>query len=60
MPTSIRLSPAIEARLDQLAEVTGRTKAYYLRELIEQGIDGRIVIVTGAVESAADGLAEGA
>ena len=39
MPTSIRLSPAIEARLDQLAEVTGRTKAYYLRELIEQGID---------------------
>ena len=39
MPTSIRLSPAIEARLDQLAEVTGRSKSYYLRELIEQGID---------------------
>ncbi len=39
MPTSIRLSPAIEARLDQLAEVTGRTKAYYLRELIEQGLE---------------------
>jgi RHH-type rel operon transcriptional repressor/antitoxin RelB len=33
------LDPAIEARLDQLAEVTGRSKAYYLRELIEQGID---------------------
>ena len=39
MPTSVRLDPAIEARLDQLAEVTGRSKAYYLRELIEQGID---------------------
>ena len=39
MPTSLRLDPAIEARLDQLAEVTGRSKAYYLRELIEQGID---------------------
>lgn len=39
MPTSIRLSPEIEQRLDFLAAQTGRTKAYYLRELIEQGID---------------------
>ncbi|MCP9808649.1 ribbon-helix-helix protein, CopG family [Cyanobium sp. HWJ4-Hawea] len=39
MPTSVRLDPAVEARLDQLAEVTGRSKAYYLRELIEAGID---------------------
>lgn len=39
VPTSVRLDPAIEARLDQLVEVTGRSKAYYLRELIEQGID---------------------
>jgi RHH-type rel operon transcriptional repressor/antitoxin RelB len=39
VPTSIRLDPAIEARLDQLVEVTGRSKAFYLRELIEQGID---------------------
>jgi len=29
----------VEARLDQLAQVTGRSKAYYLRELIEAGID---------------------
>ena len=29
----------MEARLDQLAQVTGRSKAYYLRELIEAGID---------------------
>ena len=39
VPTSVRLDPAVEARLDQLAEVTGRSKAYYLRELIEAGID---------------------
>ena len=39
MPTSIRLAPETEQRLDHLAAHTGRTKAYYLRELIEQGID---------------------
>jgi RHH-type rel operon transcriptional repressor/antitoxin RelB len=39
VPTSVRLDPAVEARLDQLAQVTGRSKAYYLRELIEAGID---------------------
>jgi RHH-type rel operon transcriptional repressor/antitoxin RelB len=37
--TSIRLDPSIEQRLDFLASKTGRTKAYYLREIIEQGID---------------------
>lgn len=39
MPTSIRLEPEIEARLDALAARTGRTKAYYLRELITNGLD---------------------
>lgn len=38
MATSIRLAPEIEQRLDDLAAHTGRTKAYYLREIIEQGI----------------------
>lgn len=38
MPTSIRLKPEIEARLDALAARTGRTKAYYLRQLIENGL----------------------
>lgn len=38
MPTSIRLAPAIESRLDRLAMKTGRTKAFYLREIIEGGI----------------------
>ncbi len=38
MATSIRLDPAIEQRLDQLAAQTGRTKAYYLRELVTNGL----------------------
>ena len=38
MATSIRLAPEIEQRLDHLAAQTGRTKAYYLREVIEQGL----------------------
>ncbi|MDD5296542.1 MAG: ribbon-helix-helix protein, CopG family [Rhodocyclaceae bacterium] len=38
MPTSIRLAPDIEQRLDALAKQTGRSKAYYLRELIERGL----------------------
>ncbi|ATE60066.1 type II toxin-antitoxin system RelB family antitoxin [Thauera sinica] len=39
MATSIRLDPAIEQRLDHLAAATGRTKAFYLRELIANGLD---------------------
>jgi RHH-type rel operon transcriptional repressor/antitoxin RelB len=39
MPTSIRLDTEIERRLDFLASSTGRSKAYYLRHLIEQGIE---------------------
>lgn len=39
MATSIRLAPELERRLDYLAAHTGRTKAYYLREIIEQGIE---------------------
>jgi len=38
MATSIRLPQDIEKRLDFLSTQTGRTKAFYLRELIEQGI----------------------
>ena len=37
--TSIRLSPEIEKRLELLASQTGRTKAFYLREMIERGLD---------------------
>ena len=35
---SIRLAPEISNRLDRLAAKTGRTKAFYLREIIEGGI----------------------
>jgi RHH-type rel operon transcriptional repressor/antitoxin RelB len=38
MATSIRLEPETEHRLDALAAQTGRSKSYYLRELIERGI----------------------
>jgi RHH-type rel operon transcriptional repressor/antitoxin RelB len=38
MATSIRLAPETEKRLDYLASQTGRTKAFYLREIIENGI----------------------
>ncbi len=39
MPTTFRLDPPTEERLDALAKRTGRTKSYYLRELIVNGID---------------------
>ena len=39
MAVSIRLAPEIEERLDQLVAQTGRAKSYYLRELIEGGLD---------------------
>lgn len=39
MATSIRLNPEIEQRLDFLSTHTGRSKAYYLREIIEKGLE---------------------
>ena len=36
------------ARLDQLAQLTGRTKAFYLRQLIEAGLDDLEDAVLGA------------
>ena len=39
MATSIRLAPETEQRLDFLALQTGRTKAFYLREVIERGLE---------------------
>lgn len=38
MATSIRLSPELGGRLERLASKTGRTKAFYLRQIIERGI----------------------
>ena len=39
MATSIRLEPGVEERLNFLAAKTGRTKAFYLRELITRGME---------------------
>lgn len=39
MPTSVRLAPDAERRLAELAVRTGRTKAFYLREMIARGIE---------------------
>lgn len=39
MPTSIRLSPEIEERLTALSAKTARSKSYYLREIIERGLE---------------------
>ncbi len=39
MPTSIRLEPHTEERLSFLASQTGRSKAFYLREIIDRGLE---------------------
>lgn len=39
MATSVRLAADVEQRLDHLATATGRTKAFYLREIIERGLE---------------------
>ncbi len=39
MATSIRLDPELEQRIDFLAAQTGRTKTFYLRELIIRGLE---------------------
>ena len=39
MPISIRLAAETDQRLERLAAQTGRSKAYYLREIIERGIE---------------------
>lgn len=39
MPTSVRLPEEAEQRLTALAENTGRSKAYYIREAILEHLD---------------------
>lgn len=42
MPTSVRLSEDVEGKLDRIAKETGRSKAFYLRKIIETYIDETI------------------
>ena len=39
VPRSLRLPVEVDERLSRLAAVTGRSKSYYLRELVTAGID---------------------
>ncbi|WP_163578160.1 type II toxin-antitoxin system RelB family antitoxin [Halomonas faecis] len=39
MPISLRLDPETESRLAHLAQVTGRSKTFYLRKLIEEHLE---------------------
>jgi len=38
---TVRLEPELEARLNELAEATGRSKSYYVRQAIEEFLDDR-------------------
>lgn len=48
--TSIELDPTIEARLDQLAQSTGRSKAFFLQELIAYGMDDLVDLYLAGLE----------
>jgi len=48
MATTVRLDPATEQRLDHLAQLTGRTKTFTLRQLIEAGHEDLEDAVLGA------------
>lgn len=39
VPRSLRLPMEVDERLSRLAAATGRSKSYYLRELVTAGID---------------------
>lgn len=38
MPIAVRLTKDLETRLNTLAKKTGRTKTYYVQEMIENGL----------------------
>jgi RHH-type transcriptional regulator, rel operon repressor / antitoxin RelB len=39
MTTSVRFTPEIEERLDRLAKETGRSKSFYIKQMVEGSID---------------------
>ena len=38
-PLSIRIDPDIDARLERLARLTGRSKSFYVKQAIEEHIE---------------------
>jgi RHH-type transcriptional regulator, rel operon repressor / antitoxin RelB len=51
MSNTIQLDPSIDARLEELARATGRSKDFYLNELIQQGMDELEDAYLGALEA---------
>ena len=51
MGTTIQLDPDIDARLEELARATGRSKEFYLKELIQQGMEELEDAYLGALEA---------
>jgi RHH-type rel operon transcriptional repressor/antitoxin RelB len=51
MSTTIQLDPDIDARLEELARATGRSKEFYLKELILQGMEEIEAAYLGALEA---------
>lgn len=39
MTTTVRLPEELENRLNMIAQVSGRSKSYYLRSLVEENIE---------------------
>ncbi len=38
---TVRLEPELEARLNELAEATGRSKSHYVRQALEEFLEDR-------------------
>ena len=38
---TVRMTPELRARLDELAAATGRSRSYYVRQAIEEFLDDR-------------------
>ena len=49
--TTIQLDPEIDNRLEQLAQATGRSKDFYVQEMIRQGMDELEDAFLGALEA---------
>ena len=49
--TTVQLAPEIEERLERLAQATGRSKDFYVQEMIRQGMDELEDAYLGALEA---------